>query len=177
MQVNITARHLDLTPALKGYSEKKLLKAKKYAKNITNAHIILNVEKDRHIAEIVLHISGQDISAKSVAGDMYGAVDLVMDKILKQLRRHMDKLKKHKDSLPYPEAAEMSALISSSPKEGKSLLEEVREVNVLTQEIPQALKKLRDRDLNFWAFRESSTGDLSIAYRKEDGSYGMMIIR
>jgi putative sigma-54 modulation protein len=56
MKVNITARHLELTSALKEYAEKKLLHARKFAANIKKGHIILNVEKDRHIAEIVVSV-------------------------------------------------------------------------------------------------------------------------
>ncbi len=177
MKVNITARHLDLTPALKEYAEKKLIKAKKYAK-ITNAHIILNVEKNRKIAEIVIHVSGQDISAKSVSGDMYGAIDLVMDKIIKQLRRHRGKVKNHRRVLPYSVVADLAWEEMQSPEQDSSpLLTEVREVEINQQSVADAVKYLRERDLSFWVFTEEGTGNLSIVYKKEGGSYGMMTIK
>lgn len=178
MQVNITARHLDLTPALKEYAEKKLLKTKKYSNKITNVHIILNVEKNRHIAEIVLHVSGQDISAKAMAGDMYGAIDLVMNKILKQLKRHMAKVKDHRKSLPYSVVADLAwEEIQNSSTGSWPLLNEVRKIEIKRQSVPDAVKYLRDRDLKFWVFREKGTDNLNIVYRKDGGSYGMMIIK
>ena len=84
MEVNITARHLELTPALREYAEKRLMQVKKYTAKVTTVHIILNVEKDRHIAEVILNISRNKINASAIAGDMYAAIDIVMDKVIKQ---------------------------------------------------------------------------------------------
>ncbi|MGM0568584.1 MAG: ribosome hibernation-promoting factor, HPF/YfiA family [Elusimicrobiota bacterium] len=179
MKVNITARHLELTPSLKEYAEKKLLKAKKYSKKITNAHIILNVEKNRHIAEIVIHISGQDISAKSVSGDMYGAVDLVMDKILKQLRRHMSRVKKRRDTLPYSVVADLAwEDMRNSSGSPKNLLGEEKEVELIEQSVFDAVKTLRDKDLTFWVFKEKESGEINIVYLKEEeDNYGIMKLK
>ncbi len=178
MKVNITARHIDLTPALKEYAEKKLMKAKKYVRKITSAHIILNVEKNRKIAEIVLHADGQDVSAKSVSGDMYGAIDLVMDKIIKQLRRHRNRVKNHRRILPYSVVADLAWEEMQGLDQGVSpLITESREVEIAEQSVPDAVKYLRDRDLSFWVFANEETGNLSIVYKKEGGSYGMITIK
>ena len=128
MKVNITARHLELTSSLKEYAEKKLLQVKKYARKITTAHVILNVEKDRHITEVKLSVSGGSINAKAQAGDMYGAIDIVMDKVVGQLRRHMERAKGHKD-LPYSVVANIvHDKIHIPGKKSSSVEPEVEEV-------------------------------------------------
>jgi len=179
MKVNITARHLELTPALRNYAEKKLLQVKKYVEKVTTAHIILNVEKDRHIAEIVLGLSKSSLTAKAVAGDMYGAIDLVMDKLVKQLRKHMDKVKEHKD-LPYTVVANMVKNEAETIGENSSLiepqLEEVKEIDLRTQTVAEALNSLEEKELSFWPFKNSRDGSVCIVYKRESGIKGMLVV-
>jgi len=96
MKVNITARHIVLTPALRKYAQKRLGHISKLTNRVTSANIVFNVEKDRHIAEVTIGVSKNKINAKAIAGDMYAAMDLVIDKVVKQLKRHLEKIKDHK---------------------------------------------------------------------------------
>ncbi|MFW6134871.1 MAG: ribosome hibernation-promoting factor, HPF/YfiA family [Elusimicrobiota bacterium] len=181
MKINVTARHTELTPALTKYAKKRLRQVKKYVDKITKAHVILNIEKDRHIAEVILGLSKNNITAKAVAGDMYGAIDMVMDKITKQLRRHMDKVKDHKHIPPYSAVAEMVREEAGASKEGqenqKLELQEVKESKLKEQTINEALETLQKERLDFWAFRETRKNTLNIVYKRPDGTYGMQIIK
>lgn len=187
MKVNITARHLELTSSLKEYAEKKLLQVKKYAKKITAAHIILNVEKNRHITEVKLSVSGGSINAKAQAGDMYGAIDIVMDKVVGQLRRHTERIKDHKD-LPY--SVVVRDTINSVPydkiyipgKNSSSVepeVEEVKEFKIKTQSVSSALKMLdkSEKKLTFWVFRNEKDSKICIIYRRKDATHGILIIK
>ncbi len=177
MQVNVTARHTKLTPALKEYAEKKLLQVKKYVEKITTAHIILNVEKDRHIAEVVLDISKHKIAAKAVAGDMYGAIDLVMDKASKQVKKHMDKVKEHRE-LPYSVVADVVfdgkgvARSKTPPK-----IKDVEEYRIKEQSILEAVETMEKRNHNFCVFKNVDGGRTNIVYKREDGSRGLLILK
>ncbi len=177
MQVNVTARHTDLTPALKGYAEKKLLGVKKYVEKVTKAHVILNVEKDRHIAEVVLDLSKSRVAASAVAGDMYSAIDMVMDKVNRQVKRHMDKVKEHRD-LPYTVVANIiqDEKVTGDGVERVTDVKEVRELAIEEQSVSEAISHLEDRSAGFWLFRNSSDGRLNVVYSRKDGSYGMLII-
>jgi putative sigma-54 modulation protein len=92
MLVKTTARHFDLTPGLKGHVEERLGRLKKYAYPILEAHVILSVEKYRHIAEITLHGDGLRVAGKGEAEDMYAAIDDVVGKLEAQVKRHKEKL-------------------------------------------------------------------------------------
>lgn len=178
MKVNVTARHTDLTPPLREYAEKKVMAVKKYVEKITNVHIILNVEKDRHIAEVVLDISKNRLAATAVAGDMYGAIDMVTDKITKQVRRHMDKVKEHKD-LPYAVVANIVQEQQSSAESVESLtkVKEVKEFQVKKQSVGEALRELQEREMNFWLFKNMSDSKLNVIYRRADKSFGILIVK
>src|SRR5689334_1178750 len=91
MQVNITARHLKLTPAISDYVQRKVDKARKYLDHLIWAQVILDVEKNRHIAEIVIHTTGRTFMAKEESTDLYAAIDLASDTLDEQLRRYKER--------------------------------------------------------------------------------------
>ncbi|MFH1414718.1 MAG: ribosome-associated translation inhibitor RaiA [Elusimicrobiota bacterium] len=181
MKFNITARHIELTPALREYAEKRVGQVRKYSRQVTNAHVVLNVEKDRHIAEVTIGVSKNKINAKAIAGDMYAALDIVMDKVNKQLKKHVDKMKNHKISQSYSEMADMVwhdledneiQLPIPEPE-----LREIRELKIKQQTVRQALETIESRDLNFWIFKDVKEDSINIIFKKEDGTNGMIIVR
>ncbi len=91
MQVNISGHHIELTSALRDYVSKKLNKLAGHYDHITNAQITLSIEKMRQYAEATLHISGANIVASSEHEDMYAAIDLLTDKLDRQLVKHKEK--------------------------------------------------------------------------------------
>ncbi|NLB35334.1 MAG: ribosome-associated translation inhibitor RaiA [Elusimicrobia bacterium] len=177
MQVKVTSRRIELTPSLRAYAENRLQVIKKYVEKITNVHIILNVEKDRHIADVVLELSKNRIAAQAVAGDMYSAIDMVTDKIAKQVRRHMDKVKAH-TGLPYAVVANIvqEQQASSASTDVTTLVKEIKEFEIRKQSIANALKELQERDLNFWLFKNSKDSKVSVVYRRSDKTFGMLIV-
>ena len=95
MDISIVARHMDLTPALTDYINKKIQRVNKYYNAINNAHVVLTSEKHRQTAHVTLHAVGMVFRAKEISGDMYAAVDLVSDKLDQQVKKHKEKLKLH----------------------------------------------------------------------------------
>jgi len=92
--ISVTFRHLEPTAALKHYAEEKIHKIGKYFSHALDAHIILAVDsKQRQLAEIELHTHGTMIHGKEQHEDLYAAIDLVIDKIERQVRKQKDKYK------------------------------------------------------------------------------------
>jgi len=95
MQLNLTGHHLDITPALRTYVSSKLTKLERHFAHVTNAHVVLSVEKLRRKAEATVHVPGGNLVADAVADDMYAAIDALIDKLDRQIRKHKDKLTDH----------------------------------------------------------------------------------
>ena len=95
MQLNLTGHHVDITPALRDYVSTKMQKVERHFDHVTDAHVILTVEKLRHRAEATIHVSGGNIFADSIEEDMYAAIDGLIDKLDRQVKRHKEKLKAH----------------------------------------------------------------------------------
>lgn len=91
MQLNITGHHVELTDALKNYVESKLQKLERHIDGITNVQVTLSVEKTRHKAEATLHVSGADMHGTAEQDDMYAAIDLLSDKMDRQILKHKEK--------------------------------------------------------------------------------------
>jgi putative sigma-54 modulation protein len=81
---------------LKEYSHDKLARLEKYLDAVIDAEVVLTVEKFRHRAEILIVSDGRKIKAEEETEDMYAALDMVVDKLEKQIKRHREKLKAHK---------------------------------------------------------------------------------
>ena len=95
MQLNVTGHHIDMTESLQNYVETKMEKLERHFDNVTNVHVILSVEKQRHKAEATIHVTGANIFADSENDDMYVAIDALVDKLERQVRKHKDKQADH----------------------------------------------------------------------------------
>ena len=96
MQYSVTFRHMEPSDHLKEYSHDKLLRLEKYLDAVIDAEVVMTVEKFRHKAEVLISSDGLKIKAEEETEDMYSAIDMVVDKLEKQIKRHREKLKTHK---------------------------------------------------------------------------------
>ncbi|MFP1723749.1 ribosome hibernation promoting factor [Lonsdalea quercina] len=95
MQLNITGHHVEITDALREFLNTKFAKLEQYFDRINQVYVVLKVEKIQQIAEATIHVSGGELHATSEAEEMYAAIDLLIDKLARQLNKHKDKLKQH----------------------------------------------------------------------------------
>lgn len=97
MQLEVTGQNVDVTQALRAYISEKCERLTRHFDNIISAHWVLRLEKLEHFAEATLHVGGRTnpIHADAVAEDMYAAIDALIDKLDRQVRRHKDKVTDH----------------------------------------------------------------------------------
>jgi putative sigma-54 modulation protein len=91
MQINISGHHVELTSALKHYVNEKLSKLQRHFDSITTVNVTLSVEKLVQKAEASIHVAGADLFATCESSDMYTAIDLLTDKLDRQLIKHKEK--------------------------------------------------------------------------------------
>ena len=95
MNLNLTGHHLDITPALRTYVQEKLGRVRRHFDHVIDAHVVLSVDKLRQKAEVTLHVRGKDIHCASEDLDLYAAIDLLVDKLDRQVLRYKDKAQDH----------------------------------------------------------------------------------
>ena len=95
MKLAIHGHHLEVTAALRQYVEEKLEKVRRHFDQVIDADVQLSVEKLQQKAEITLRVSGTALHAESIDGDLYAAIDALMDKLDRQVIKHRDRVKKN----------------------------------------------------------------------------------
>ena len=97
MQINFKGHRMDVTPALKAFTEDKLNKLERHFDKITAIHVTFDVEKLRHIAEATILIAKGEVHAEAESENMYTSIDQLIDKLDKQLMKHKEKNLGHRD--------------------------------------------------------------------------------
>ncbi len=92
MNLHITGRHLEITPAIRDYATEKFGKIKRHFDHLIDIHIILAVDKLKQKAEATIHISGKDIFVECDDDNLYVAIDALVDKLDRQVIKHKEKL-------------------------------------------------------------------------------------
>ena len=95
MQIDITGHQLDLTPALVDYVNGKFQRLERHFDHVTDVHVILSVQKLRQIAEATMHVSGNKLFADAEDANMYAAIDSLVDKLDRQIKKHKEKITDH----------------------------------------------------------------------------------
>jgi len=95
MQLTLTGHHVDITPPLKSYVEKKLDRIVRHFDQVIDVHCVLTIEKLSHKAEATLHVRGSNIHADADESDMYAAVDVLTDKLDRLVKKHKEKRSDH----------------------------------------------------------------------------------
>ena len=91
MNLNVSGHHLEVTPAMRTYVSGKLDRVTRHFDHVIDAHVILSVDKLVQKAEVTLHVRGKDIHAECIDADLYAAIDLLVDKLDRQVIKYKDK--------------------------------------------------------------------------------------
>lgn len=102
MQLEITGQNIEVTQALRAYISEKAERIERHFDNLISAHFVLHLEKLEHKAEATISVGGRTnpIHADAIAEDMYAAIDALIDKLDRQVRRHKDKVTDHRNTRP-----------------------------------------------------------------------------
>jgi len=95
MQITVTGHHVDITPALRSAVEEKFQRLERHFDLITDSHVVLTVEKLRHKAEAKLQYKGGTLFADATEEDMYAAIDSLVDKLDRRVKKSKEKMTDH----------------------------------------------------------------------------------
>lgn len=178
MKVTTTARHYELTPALKDYAENKVYHLKRYFDQIVNAQITFSLEKYRHTVEITVHVNGRDFKSKDVSEDMYASVDGAVDKLERQILKHKGKRQKRKNQAKRPDA-ELSLTMEPEEEAEEEVAPPVEIIQAKSDEFPElsvddAVKEMKGNGANFKIFSNAETNKVNVIYTRDDGRVGFI---
>lgn len=169
MNIIVNGRHLEITPALRSYAEEKIGRFEKYISNISEAIVTLGVEKYRHKAEVLLKVNGVMIQAESVTGEVYSAIDEVVEKLEKQVLKHKEKIHSYRKGEKKTPAR--ASVIAPSEK-GRIIKNKRFDMKPMSPE--EAVDQMELLDKDFFVFSNDVSGDINVVYRRKDGNYGLI---
>ncbi len=181
MQVSVTGRHYEVTPALRTYLDARLERLRRYDDNIHSAHVTLSTEKHLNRAEFVVRTDGKEFTSKDTSEDMYSAVDRVCDKIEKQLRKHKDRRTTSRRSARGMRgnghlSGTVRVLRAGTVGGGSERHEVVRAADfpIHSMTVDEAILKLEQAEESFVVFANRATDLIHVVYKQEDGNYGVL---
>jgi putative sigma-54 modulation protein len=178
MNLSITGRHLEVTEALRNHVKDRFSKTNKYSYKIIDANVRLEIEKYRHIAEIIVQVNGTTLSAKEETEDMYTSIDRALAKIERRLQKHKTKQSDHKNQNNPKTAAKNNEAIRSDKGTvwGEDELQIVKSNRFANKPMStdEAAMQMRLSDDSFLAFTNARTTEVNVIYRRKDGKLGLI---
>ena len=95
MNLQISGHHLEVTPAIHAYVTEKLERVTRHFDNVIDVNVILSVDKLKQKAEVTVHLSGKDVYVEAIEEDLYAAIDVLADKLDRQIQKHKQKVQDH----------------------------------------------------------------------------------
>ena len=172
MKVTVIAKNMELTDALKEIVQKKISKLEKYFEANVEAKATLSVQKNRHIIEVTIPFNGVILRGEEATSDMYKSLDLVEDKLERQIRKQKTRLsRKHSGSLRFGEINNID-LKSSEEDEGK--LVRVKKFGVKPMNSEEAILQMDLLGHNFFVYQDADSNKVNVIYKRKDGDYGLL---
>ena len=180
MKFEYTGRHVEVTPAIRRHVEEHFGKLDQlFDDTTTSAHIIIEVEKNRHVGEVLLHWREHTLTARDVNADMYQALSRAISKIEKQALKLKKKIIDRKQSAqplsslaPDNGATDAGDDDDTAPAEGRIISARRYAVKPMTPE--EAVIRLGEDSNQFILFRDADTDRLSVLYKRKDGNFGLI---
>ena len=175
MQVSVTCKNLPPSEHLKTYVKEKLDRFDRLLDNPAEASVVLSVEKFRHIAEINISGDRLNLIGKEEINDMYSAIDMVMDKLEKQLKKGKQKTRERRGGAK-------SSIKDIPPEFMINVTEEddhrpqikIKNIDYKPMDVEEAVMQMDLLDDNFLVFTNAQTDRVNVLYRRKDGHLGLI---
>jgi putative sigma-54 modulation protein len=174
MRLQVRGKNVEVSEAIRHYAEEKLGRLERQLADPTRVELELAVEKnpsiaDNHVAEATIWTKGPVLRAKEASNDMRASIDLLVDKLERQVSRYREK--RHRRNGRATAAAAPTAT-SMHPLEGEIVKTKQFSVKPMTPE--EAVLQLELVGHDFFVFRNDETGDVNVVYRRREGNYGVI---
>ena len=172
MQTSVTFKNLDPSETLKSYVTDKLNRFDRLLENPAEANVVLSVEKFRHIAEINIAGDRLNINGKEETVDMYSAIDMVLDKLEKQIKKGKQKIRERRSGSKAKNfVIEHEANLSEEETEQQV---RVKNIEYKPMDVEEAVLQMDLMNDNFLVFTNARSDKVNVLYRRKDGHYGLI---
>lgn len=172
MQTSVTFKNLDPSDRIRSYVSDKLNRFDKYFHNPGEASVVLSVEKFRHIAEVNITGDRLTINGREETEDMYAAIDMVLDKLDKQIKKNKQKIRDHRPGKGKSKAGGAGATESFDEEGERRVM--VKNIEYKPMDVDEAIMQMDLVEDNFLVFTNARSDRVNVLYRRKDGHYGLI---
>ena len=172
MQTSVTFKNLDPSDHLRDYVSEKLNRFDKYLYNPAEASVVLNVEKFRHIAEVNIVGDRLSINGKEETEDMYSAIDMVLDKLEKQIKKNKQKSRARRQGKGKAKSGQPADSLMADETSEQQVM--VKNIEYKPMDVEEAIMQLNLVGNSFLVFTNSRTQQVNVLYRRKDGNIGLI---
>lgn len=169
MKVQVRGRNIDVTNALKEYVAKRLSKLDRFMDELGEAQVTLKVEKDSHRVEVTIPVNGMILRGEETTGDMYASIDLVSEKLEKQIEKYKGKLMRRRQ----PAAGDPKGVFAYQADDGPRVVKTKR-FAVKPMAVDEAVLQMNLLGHSFFVFSNAETELVNVVYKRKDGNYGLI---
>ena len=176
-EFTIRGKNIEITPPLRDYVEKRVGKVTKYFDKIDNISVLLTVNKGRHVVEVTVEVpSGVLLRGEESTTDMYTSIDLVVEKLERQIHKQKTKLAKRFRSGGFKsEVLEESKFRTDQEDNNEEYpVVKTKRFTVKPMDVQEAIMQMNLLNHNFFVFRDSNTEEICVVYKRNDGAYGLL---
>ena len=172
MKISVTFRNTEEEGWQKEYVEDRMKKLNKYIDAPADVHVVLAVEKFRNVAEISVMTNGLNIIGKEESKDMHLAIDNAIEKLERQLKKHKEKIRLHKNN-GLKEGAEIEGEVFTGDLEdaAEAKIVETRKIILKPMSLDDAVLEMESTKNRFVVYRNASSENVNVIYRRDDGGY------
>ena len=176
MRVSVIAKNTTATPALKDMVEKKLSKIKKYFNPDVEVKATLSVQKNKQKVEVTIPFNGVILRAEESTEDMYKSIDLVINKLERQIRKQRTKLlKKSNESLRFTQIDEFAFENEEDALEDENRkIVKTKKFSIKPMSVEEAILQMELVGHNFYVFQDFDGNNVNVVYKRKDGDYGLL---
>lgn len=167
MNINVRGKHIEVTDALREYVKKRVGKLEKYFDNLEDIQVTLLVEKERHRVEVTAPVNGIILRGEEETADMYSSIDLVVEKLEKQINKYKTRLaKKLRDVVTRDLPADV--------RDVEHKLIRTKRFAVKPMDVEEAIMQMNLVGHSFYVFANAETEKINVVYKRKDGNYGLI---
>jgi len=168
MQLAIRGKNIEITNALREYAEKKLRKLEKYIDQPITAQANMYVERGRHVFEVTVNVNGLLLRGEEATESMYASIDLVADKLEKQVVKYKTRIRRQRLRENGGGVAEAEDV------EPAGKVVKVKRFPIKPLTLDEAIVQMNLLSHDFFVFANAETERINVLYRRKDGDYGLL---
>ncbi len=177
MRYNVRGENIEVTPALRDYTEKRLSKLEKYFTNTedTTAYVNLKVYGDKSTkVEVTIPFPGLVLRAEETHPDMYAGIDLVTDKLERQIRKYKTKVNRKLREIKQKDLFLVQEPEKKEKEEEKLEIVRTKQFDLKPMDSEEAILQMNMLGHDFFVYTDAKTNKTNIVYRRKDGKYGLI---